>query len=661
MVNGEARTALAVVSLDRTREASVVMAALRELGHVEALAAAEEAGHLRVRAGRVVITDPDDATAAAASASPRERRAIHAALAHAMASDQSPERQRVRAHHLVEATTEPDEAVAADIARVAAETKQRADVRDAAEWWERAAALSPDADARASRLREAGDAWFFTGEFERARAVLDEAHRIAIDPIPRADAAILLGQLDLWERGPHYALEFLLNAAEDVEPFSSSRAVVLLVHAASTGAVSLQGPELLTLGRRALAMAAELDPQVLVLAQIVLAFGLVHHGDSAEAAELLAPVEAVATALFDTDMPEAEHLWNVLGMLHVITEKWATAETFLERVVYRTKRAGAPSTLGLSAGILAELRWRTGRWDDAWELATGPLREGARQAVPIAWANAYTAHLEAARGMAESCRSRAEAALAEAEELDASIVKLWALHALALLELGLGHPAAAAAHLDRAAAMTAAAEVREPGVVWWQADHVESLWRAGRRHEAERALERFSRESTAVDRKTALAAVARSRGLLTEDHEEAEAHFVDALDIHRTVTAPFELGRVLLCRAERRIASGRHDAAKGDADEAVAIFAALGADLWTARAHALADEARAPRRDGSPVLAPLTEAERRVVGAVAEGKTNREVAAALFLSTKTVDYHLQNVFRKLGVRSRTELVVRLTQ
>jgi DNA-binding CsgD family transcriptional regulator len=231
---------------------------------------------------------------------------------------------------------------------------------------------------------------------------------------------------------------------------------------------------------------------------------------------------------------------------------------------------------------------------------------------------------------------------------------MWACHGLGLLELGLGHAVAAASHLDRVDALATAYEIVEPCGVWWQADHVEALVRSGRPHEAEQALARFEAGAARSQHAWAAATTARCRGLLAATVADAEHWYEVALTHHDRLAAPFELGRTLLCRAERRVATGSRLDPAADLNEALAIFDALGAVTWSAQACALRDTITVSDRPSMDEL--LSPAERRVAEAVAEGLTNREVAARLYVSEKTVEFHLHNIYRKLQVRSRSQLV-----
>ncbi|MCU1360319.1 MAG: hypothetical protein JWN99_1608, partial [Ilumatobacteraceae bacterium] len=252
-----------------------------------------------------------------------------------------------------------------------------------------------------------------------------------------------------------------------------------------------------------------------------------------------------------------------------------------------------------------------------------------------------------------------QAALTESEPMGFGTAVLWACHALGLLELGLGHPVAAASHLDRIDAMATAHEIIEPCGVWWQADHVEALVRSGRAHEAEQALARFESCAARSERAWASATTARCRALTARSADDAEHWFEVSLTHHERLVAPFELARTLLCRAERRVATGSVLDSSTDLNEAIAIFDGLGATSWSAQGCALRDTILA--RDLPTADERLSPAERRVAEAVVEGLTNREVAAQLFVSEKTVEFHLHNVYRKLSVRSRSQLVRRFPQ
>jgi DNA-binding CsgD family transcriptional regulator len=206
----------------------------------------------------------------------------------------------------------------------------------------------------------------------------------------------------------------------------------------------------------------------------------------------------------------------------------------------------------------------------------------------------------------------------------------------------------------------------EPGVVCWQPDLVEAEIHLGEVGRAECALARFETEALAVKRTWALAAVARYRGLMAPDGE-FEPHFTRALELHRITPTPFDLARTELCLGERLRRSGERRAARDQLTLALERFRRLGAEPWAVRAEtelaaAGAKRARAEsHRPDRPVQEVLTAQELQVAIAVAEGNSNKEVAAALFISSKTVEYHLGHIYRKLDIRSRTQLAHKMTR
>jgi DNA-binding CsgD family transcriptional regulator len=228
---------------------------------------------------------------------------------------------------------------------------------------------------------------------------------------------------------------------------------------------------------------------------------------------------------------------------------------------------------------------------------------------------------------------------------------------LGLLELGLGRPAAAIEALEPLVELTEEHGLEEPGVVWWTADLVEAYIQADRRHDAERLLERLERQAANTGRTWALATAARCRGLLA-DKQDFARHFAEALRWHARKPTPFERARTDLRFGQRLRRTKQPSRARGPLRAAHEMFHRLGARPWE---EVAAGELRSigERVEPGPPggLGQLTPRELQIALAVARGATNREAAASLFLSPKTVEYHLGKTYAKLGVRSRTELAV----
>ena len=241
----------------------------------------------------------------------------------------------------------------------------------------------------------------------------------------------------------------------------------------------------------------------------------------------------------------------------------------------------------------------------------------------------------------------------------ASVVLVWAGHAMGLLEVGFGRWSEAARHLDKVAALTESLGRHHPGAVWWQGDHIEALVRADRLDDAIKDLDRLDAERAIGEQHWPACIAARARGLMAADADVAVKEFTASIEEAELIPAPFEVARSHLNRGERLLENGSTLEAAEDLKLAVEIFDRLGAAAFAERTRVLMGEPVAAR--STAVLADLlTPAELRVALAVAGGATNREVATDLFVSIKTVDYHLQNVYRKLSLRSRTELAVRVS-
>jgi DNA-binding CsgD family transcriptional regulator len=275
----------------------------------------------------------------------------------------------------------------------------------------------------------------------------------------------------------------------------------------------------------------------------------------------------------------------------------------------------------------------------------------------LAYALACRARVDAGLGRDE-CRQLVERAV----ELGAGrigAVVAYAFSALGLLELAQGRNEDAVRILDGLAGEAETRGLREPSVVQWAPDLVEAYIRSGRRDDAERALTPFEALAEATGRTWARAASARCRGLLADDGDYQPA-FEEALTLHGLTTTPFELARTQLCFGERLRRGRRRADAREPLRHALETFEQLSARPWAERARTeLAATGETARPRNANAADELTPQELQIALVVANGATNKEAGAALFLSPKTIESHLSRVYRKLDVRSRTELVRRL--
>jgi len=270
---------------------------------------------------------------------------------------------------------------------------------------------------------------------------------------------------------------------------------------------------------------------------------------------------------------------------------------------------------------------------------------------PRALVAAHTGDMDAARSDAEEGLRQS---LRNEDMLDASCNRA----VLGFLELSLSNPTAAIERLKPVLAFLDELGSPEPGIIPCVPDAIEALVSLGRLDEAEALLGRLERQGRTLDRPWAIATAARGRGLLTAargDLTGASSALEQALVEHRRVPQPFELARTLLVKGEVERRAKQKRAARSTLEQALGLFQSLGAPLWGQRARD--DLARV----GGAVLPSnqLTPTEQRIAQLVGEGKKNREVADALFISVKTVEANLSRIFHKLGVRSRTELTRRI--
>jgi DNA-binding CsgD family transcriptional regulator len=352
--------------------------------------------------------------------------------------------------------------------------------------------------------------------------------------------------------------------------------------------------------------------------------------------------------------PDADLLAQLCAYGLVTCDAWTEGEALARRILRQARDGILVAHPTLAHAVLIELLWRRGEWAAVWAELTDLLNilesGGLRQYAPVG--RALEARILAARGDDAGCRAAAAAALAAAEPIGLHQVAAIAHSAVGLLHLGAGDHADAAVAFDRVAVL--AARLREPGWLWWQADAVEAHVGCGDLVTAEETLRRLEQEAEATGRVWAGAAANRARALLLGaqpdgppgDDERAAAIdqlFTSAIDRFRDLGAPFETARSHLARGRHRRRTGRRP--EGDADAAAArrLFQNLRARAWLERASEDASSEADP-------LEGLTPKEREVVLAYADGDTYAEIAAQLGMTTNTVDWHLDNARRKLGIR-----------
>lgn len=642
--------ALLALALDRTGDETVLAHAISQWERAVDLAM--DAGILDRADGALRFSHPLLRARLLERSTTAERRATHAALA---AAATAPAYRHARAWHLADALSGPDDRVAALLAEAGWTCRQQGATQEALEAYRRAAAISTDAATRAGLLIDAADMAWFVGDHRLVDDLLDEAARHCDEAVIRGRIAVIRGQQRTWLQGPLAGLELLRREAGSIASCQPALAAACLGFATFSALVAAQIDQALEVSEQAVELASGGDdPGVLLGAHVSRGLALILAGRAGEADPFLEPVEALAVAAAGAGVTDAEHLVQMVALAHTYRERWERARELFVGVIERGRRAGASEAVAFATAVLSELCLRTGRWVEAYGLIRTSLDDEWGAPGVRAWGRAVLARACAALGREEECRTEAAAALEVAQPMGLAVAEAWACSALGLLELGSGRPEAALVHLDRVAGIWERGAVGEPGALWWEGDHLDALVACGERERATERLAAVEREAERTGAGYAVVVSARGRALLAGD-EEAETRFTQAVGAAEAFCSPFELARTLLARAAQRRRVG-HPGASGDVERASTVFEALGAAGWVR-------VARGPGRriDRTSVLDELTPAELRVAMAVARGLTNREASIDLCVSPKTVDYHLGNIYRKLGVRTRTEMTARLLE
>jgi DNA-binding CsgD family transcriptional regulator len=311
--------------------------------------------------------------------------------------------------------------------------------------------------------------------------------------------------------------------------------------------------------------------------------------------------------------------------------------------------------------VAADTAYRVGDWDTADVEVSEAVRlaEETGQRASLSFALVVLARLAAARGEVDRARAATSQALEIAERASMMGVTAGAIGALAFLELGVGRVDKAIGALEELGRQADEAGFEEPAVIPWAPDLVEAYAQAGRDEDAKRAATRLHAQAERTDGAVARAFAARCRGLTSP--EDLDEPFAEALELHDVRPVPFERARTLLAFGTRLHRARRRVEARRRLRCALETFERLRAEPWAERARAELRAAGAIKRERVGDPDELTAQEVRVSRAVARGATNREVAAEMFLSPKTIEFHLGCVYRKLGIHSRTELAALAAQ
>jgi DNA-binding CsgD family transcriptional regulator len=603
------------------------------------------AGHVLEQTGNAVrFTHPLLASALYQNATPEERRRTHERLATIV--DDRVERGR----HLALATEEPDEEVATALEESADLAFARGTIFAAAELGEHALRLTPP-DRLAERHRRAlatAKRHLESGEARRARALAVDLFTWSHAGTERAEALVLLSDVE-GATNLERAIELRREALEAADPPRLQAEIHLWLGSSVRFTEGIDAADRHSLAALELAEGlADVDLRaeaLSVLANDRFRAGTTGALQLAEEAAELAEISPDPRLRMRVGLQAASPLvWSfrlesARALLTTIEREWGELD---ERAT------------GDALWLLGMVEFRAGRFRLANDYAERSREIGRQYATDdqeepvnlwlIALIAAHRGDLDRSSALAERAR-----VLAARQP----VLRAGADGVLGLVALWSGDP-------DRAAARFAAADdarrgtgVGEPALFWWHADRVEALLALRRVDEAAGLVDAWEADAARLDRTVMLAHARRCRGLIAAARgnvEEALTWLEEAVPLHESGGDAFGHARTLLVLGAVRRRARQKRAAREAIESALAAFETSEAAAWTDKARAELGRIGGRTREHG-----LTAAERRVAALVAEGRTNKEVAASLFLSEKTVETHLSHVYAKLGVRSRAEL------
>jgi DNA-binding CsgD family transcriptional regulator len=614
----------------------------------DGLAHAMQAGVLVREGERLRFSHPLLASVAYEMAGPTLRRAVHERLARVLSEPEE------RARHLALASERTSERVARALDLGAQHARDRGATEAAAQLSElacrRTPANRPD-DARRRTIQTAENL-IRAGDPDAARLHLERALSLTPDGPPRAEVLIHLAESHSaadWDAKVELLKEAARQAGESAPRIAAERLL------GGAGVVMM----------RDLGGALRHAQTAVRLAEA--------RGDRAEVALCLTMVGRLELLLGNAVDPglfrRAIELEPTLHKYHIVSRpsytvardvwvpagRFSDARTQLESLRAEALRIGDWDALPMILADLADIELRAGAWQGSLQLANSGVQASNQIGQPglRAYALNRLALVLAHLGQVTEARAAGEAALIASREVPATANWIWAECTLGFVHLSMGNASEAAQRMLPPIERLRDAGWRHPDGLRVVADAIEALTVLGRLDEAEALLHWFDRDKVHPDRASSAAVLTRCRGLLLASMGEAESAvraLEAAVELHTRVPEPFAHARTLLVLGEVQRRARRIGAARRSLHSALTVFEELGARLWAERAR----QARGRVGGRQPARGP-TETQRRIIELVAAGRTNREVADALFMSPHTVDSHLRQIYRERGVRSRTEL------
>jgi DNA-binding CsgD family transcriptional regulator/tetratricopeptide (TPR) repeat protein len=642
-LSDDARRLLLLAAAEPLGDQLLLLRAIEQLGIAVSAVSTETDGLLSL-GSRVTFRHPLVRSAVYRSAPVEERRAAHLALAEATDRESDPDR---RAWHLAAAAAGPDEEVAVELELSAGLARGRGGLAATAAFLQRAVELTEDPARRAERAMAAAQASLQAGAFDPALGLLATVEAGPLDEFERARVDLLRGHIAFASGLRQDAPPLLLEAARQLEPFDLdlARETYLTAWGAAVFAGPAGGDVLLDICRAVRALPPRRSAQRPL---DVLLDGLALLTTDGRAAAIPTLQQAAASL---TSIPVEDVLrwgWAATGASNAVWDDKAT-RAIAARQVRLVRDAGALAELPIHLATLGLITAWAGDFVGAASLIEESDSVAAATGSPIA---PYTLlRLRSLQGR----EAETSTLIASAIERDAAggqgLAAAWAHWAAAVLYNGLGRYEGAAS-----AAVQATSNTFEPWVSMWALfELVEAAARTGDPEIAGDALERLAETTQRSGSDFALGIEARSRALVS-DGESAEHLYKDAIErLGRTLLRP-EFARAHLLYGEWLRREQRRVDAREQLRAAYAQFVSIGMEAFAERARRelLATGERVHKRTVD-THDELTAQEGQIARLARDGVSNAEIAARLFLSPRTVEWHLRNVFSKLGIRSRYEL------
>jgi DNA-binding CsgD family transcriptional regulator len=633
---------LLVAAADDTARLAVVLSAADRVGAGDdALDEVERAGLLHVDGDLVELYHPLVRSAVYRAATSARRRAVHRALADVLDAD--PDR---RAWHLAAVADRADESVVSALDAVAERAAARGGHEAAAAAWARAAELTPGGKARGRRLYLAASSSWLGAHPSRAAALAAAAAADVTEPLPRAQLLTLQGQIEWNTSSLDAGYDYVLQAAQAAAGADDALAQRLAMLAAALSAFGARSSGSFDTAALVPAPAPDAAPRIRATYALLRGFQAAARRDWATTVEGFRD----AFALTDADPADDHVLQPNLGVAAMLIDDDERGLRLHEQQLTAARRAGALSMVEHALTRGAHFQIATGAWAQAAGAAAEALTLTASTGRPglTALPTAELAVLAALRGDAAADRYLAEVA---------ALRKTHRLGLTDVLVVDLAHWARALRARQPASALHHLEQITFPGLRRVAAiDRLEVAVRAGREDLARTWLGELEEFASGTGAPAAIAVVEHGRALLAGDGD-AEEHFRRSLAAHATSSRVPDRARTELAFGEHLRRSRRRVDAREHLRAALALFEQLDAGPWAERAaQELRASGESARRRDVSTATELTPQERQVAALVRQGLSNRDAAAQLFVSPRTVDFHLRNIFAKTQVSSRAELV-----